>query len=115
MVNTKKLNPVRNEIMDKVKDFLKNEGYEVLVVASNGLAIEVVGEDMEDGWVKVVFSIPTGTRGGEDYDGYDEEKDYKFHVEQKKAKDEEAAQKKAKKMAKDAEKRAKAKAEKEGE
>ncbi len=115
MVNTKKLNPIRNEIMEKVKDFLTSEGYNTLVVASNGLAIEVVGEDMEEGWVKAVFSIPTGTRGGEDYDGYSEADNYAFEVEQKKQKAEDAQKKKEKKMAKDAEKRAKAKAEKEGE
>lgn len=115
MVNTKKLNPVRNEIMDKVKDFLISEGYEVQVVASNSLALEVVGEDREEGWVKAVFSIPTGTRGGEDYDGYSEADNYAFEVEQKRLKAEEAQKKKEKKMAKDAEKRAKAKAEKEEE
>ena len=115
MVNTKKLSPIRNEIIEKVKSFLTDEGFEVLVVASNGLAIEVVGEDKEEGWVKVVFSVPTGTRGGEDYDGYAEAENYAFETEQKRIKAEEAAQKKAKKMAKDAEKRAKAKAEKEGE
>jgi hypothetical protein len=111
MVNTKKLNPCRNEIMDKVRTYLESEGYTVLVVASNGLALEVVGEDMEEGWVKAVFSIPTGTRGGEDYDGYAESSNYAFEVEQKRIKAEEAEKKKAKKMAKDAEKR-KAKEEK---
>lgn len=115
MVNTKKLNPIRNEIMEKVKDFLTSEGYNVLVVASNGLALEVVGEDMEEGWVKAVFSIPTGTRNGEDYDGYTESDNYTFEVEQKRLKAEDAQKKKEKKMAKDAEKRAKAKTEREGE
>lgn len=115
MVNTKKLNPIRNEIMEEVKNFLISKGYDVQVVASNGLATAVVGEDREEGWVKTVFSIPTGTRGGEDYDGYAEAENYAFETEQKRIKAEEAAQKKAKKMAKDAEKRAKAKAEKEGE
>lgn len=116
MVNTKKLNGVRNEILNEVLNFLSEKYGDTVVIASNALAVAVVGEDGEEGWVKGVFSIPTGTRDGDEFDGFAEADNYALEQKAKKEKAEEAKRKKEAKMKKDAEKRAakeKAKEEKE--
>ena len=115
MVNTKKLNGIRNQILSDVFDFLSEKYGDTVIVGTNALATAVVGDDGEEGWVKGVFSIPTGTRDGEEFDGYAEADNFALEQKAKKEKAEEAQKKKEAKVKKDAEKRAareKAKAEK---
>lgn len=118
MVNTKKLNGIRNEILADVFNYLSEKYGDTVIVGTNALALAVVGDDGEEGWVKGVFSIPTGTRDGEEYDGYAEADNFELEQRTKREKKEEAQRKKEAKMQKDAEKRAareKAKEEKEKE
>lgn len=102
---------IRNEFLTLVSDFLATHGEEVLRVKSNEIAIPVVGcEDNED-FLVVTFKVPTGANKGlEPYDGYAEAESYELKLKEKEEKTKANAEKKAKKMARDAEVRAKKKA-----
>ena len=102
---------IRNEFLALVSDFLATHGEEVLRVKSNEIAIPVVGcEDNED-FLVVTFKVPTGANKGlEPYDGYAEAESYELKLKEKSEKAKANAEKKAKKMARDAEVRAKKKA-----
>ena len=109
-MNTK--DTIKTEFMERVKAFLENEGEDVLLVKSGTYSIPWV-RDEEEGYINVTFSIPTGQRGGEGYDGYSEAENYKFECEEKARKAEERKAKAEAKKVRDAEVRAKKKAEKE--
>ena len=101
---------IRNEFLTMVSDFLNLKGEEVLRVKSNEIAIPVVGcEDNED-FLVITFKVPTGAnKGTEPYDGYSMAEDYELKLKEKAEKAKANAEKKAKKMAKDAEIRRKKK------
>lgn len=101
---------IRNEFLTMVSDFLNLKGEEVLRVKSNEIAIPVVGcEDNED-FLVITFKVPTGAnKGTEPYDGYSMAEDYELKLKEKAEKAKANAEKKAKKMAKDAEVRRKKK------
>ena len=101
---------IRNEFLTMVSDFLNLKGEEVLRVKSNEIAVPVVGcEDNED-FLVITFKVPTGAnKGTEPYDGYSMAEDYELKLKEKAEKAKANAEKKAKKMAKDAEIRRKKK------
>ena len=101
---------IRNEFLTMVSDFLNLKGEEVLRVKSNEIAIPVVGcEDNED-FLVITFKVPTGAnKGTEPYDGYSMAEDYELKLKEKAEKAKANAEKKVKKMAKDAEIRRKKK------
>lgn len=101
---------IRQEYMDKVANVLEDE--EVLKVGSNKLSIPWVSEDGEhEGYITLTFSIPTGSRDGDAYDGYEEARLYELEEKEKRAKREEQAKAKAKKIKRDTERRRKEKEE----
>lgn len=102
---------LRSEFLARVSEFLATNGEEVLRVKSNEIAIPVVGcEDNED-FLVITFKVPIGAnKGTEPYDGYAMAEDYELHLKAKTEKAKANAEKKAKKMARDAEIRAKKKA-----
>ena len=106
---------LRNKYLDLFIQFLTEQGEDVLRVKSNEIAIPTIDEERNDKFVKIVVSVPTGSRDdGEAYDGYGIAEQYaeKVKADEENAKAE--AEKKAKKIAKDKAKRealAKAKAE----
>lgn len=102
---TKVLNDeVRAKYISIINDALAAAGEEVLVVASNELAIPVVDSEKNDKWVVLTIKVPTGTRDGEEYDGYSMANDYKIKLTNKALKAAEKARKaeadKAKRAAK---------------
>ena len=102
---TKVLNDeVRAKYISIINDALAAAGEEVLVVASNELAIPVVDSEKNDKWVVLTIKVPTGTRDGEEYDGYSMANDYKIKLANKALKAAEKARKaeadKAKRAAK---------------
>jgi hypothetical protein len=112
---TKQLDEVlRNKYLDLIVQFLTEQGEDVLRVKSNEIAIPAVDEERNDKFVKIVVSVPTGSRDdGEAFDGYGMAEQYaeKVRADEEKAKAE--AEKKAQKIARDKAKRealAKAKA-----
>ena len=102
---TKALNDeVRAKYISIINDALAAAGEEVLIVASNELAIPVVDSEKNDKWVVLTIKVPTGTRDGEEYDGYSMANDYKIRLANKALKAAEKARKaeadKAKRAAK---------------
>lgn len=102
----------QKEIMEKIAEALSKD-FEVLTIGSNAFGVPAV-ENGEETAVKIVVSIPSGSRETKDgWDVYEAESAYKFKLEQDKIKKEQKALEKKKKIARD-EKRRKEK-EQEGE
>ena len=100
---------VRKEWVAKITDWAKAAGIDaedILRVKSNEIAIPVVTEDGDEGYVKITIVVPKGSRDGEAYDGYAEAESYAIKVKEDEAKKAEAAKKKAAKIARDAATRA---------
>lgn len=102
-------NAVRSSLIEKLyKEFSETE--DVGMVSSNSFNFPVV-EDGEEGWVEIVVKV---TKDGGD-DGYLKRDEYKMKCEEKAEKAKVAAEKKAKKIARDKKIREEKKKEKEGE
>lgn len=113
MTNSKKAlrEALREKYMDAISKFLEGADEEVLITKSNEIAIPCVDAEGNDEFVVVTFKVPTGSRDGDPYDGYDMAEAYKEHVAAKAEKAKAAAEAKARKIARDkAEREAKAKA-----
>ena len=95
---------IRNSFLEKVSQFLQDNGEEVLKVKSNEIALPVVGcEDNED-FLVITFKVPTGAnKGQEPYDGYSEAESYELKLKEKAEKEKIKAEKKAKKIERDKE------------
>ena len=114
--NTKVKEQIKSEVMAVIIDALTSHGYtDVDFYKSNGICTPVVGgEDLEEGYVQIVVSIPKGSRDGEEWDGYEEIAAYKRKLEIERLNAEKKAAEKAKKIERDRkarEAKAKAKAE----
>ena len=94
-------NTVREKFMGAVKDFLEKSGEEVLITGSNEIALPCVDAEGNEKFIVLTFKVPTGTRGGDPYNGYEEAEDYAAHVKAKEEKAKIAAEKKARKIAAD--------------
>ena len=92
---------IRAEWFGQISWFLEDIGEEVLITASNELAIPVVDKEGNEHYVVITVKIPTGSRDGEPYDGYAAAQDYAMKREERKAKaaekERKAAERKAKK------------------
>ena len=97
---------IKVRFLECVTEHLSNAGEEVLRVGSNEIALPVVDAEGEERWLVLTFKVPTGSRDGEEYDGYSMKEDYEMKLTEKAAKAEEAARKKAEKIKKDAASRA---------
>ena len=97
---------IKRRFLEDVTEHLSNAGEEVLRVGSNEIALPVVDAEGEERWIVLTFKVPTGSRDGEEYDGYSMKEDYEMKLAEKAAKAEEAARKKAEKIKKDAASRA---------
>ena len=95
---------IRSEFLTLVSEYLATHGEEVLRVKSNEIAIPVVGcEDNED-FLVITFKVPTGAdKGMTVYDGYAMAEEYELKLKTKADKARESAERKAKKVARDAE------------
>jgi hypothetical protein len=101
---------LRNEYLAKVIESFEQIGDEVLRVKSNEVAIPVVGCEGNEDFIVITVKVPTGANKGlEPYDGYSEAEDYEMKLKQKEEKAKANAEKKAKKIARDAEIRRKKK------
>lgn len=81
---TKERANLREAYINKLTNVLFENDEEVLQVASNRLALPVVGESGNEFFVTITVAVPTGERGGEPYDGYAMEESYKIKLEKKK-------------------------------
>lgn len=111
-----KFDKKRTELMARVAELFGGE-YDVLTTGSQELCLPIVGDDSEEGYLVITFKVPKGSRDGTVYDGYSMAEDYKLKCAEKAEKAKIAAEKKAKKIAKDEQMRAQKaqlKAEREG-
>ena len=91
---------IKVRFLEGVTEHLSNVGEEVLRVGSNEIALPVVDAEGEERWLVLTFKVPTGTRQGEAYDGYEMAEDYKMKLENKVIKEQQKAEKAAKDKAK---------------
>ena len=91
---------IKVRFLDGVAEHLTNVGEEVLRVGSNEIALPVLDEEGNEKWLVLTFKVPTGSRQGESYDGYEMAEDYKMKLENKAIKEQQKAEKAAKDKAK---------------
>lgn len=105
---------LRAKYIERVSKFLADAGEEVLVTGSNEIALPCVDSEGNDEFIVITFKVPTGSRDGDAYDGYSMAEDFKVKSAEKAEKAKVAAERKAKKIARDKkmrEEKARAKAE----
>lgn len=107
-ISQKALNDkLRANYMALVRESLEQLEEDILVVNSNEFAIPCVDEGGNDNFITIKFSVPTGSRDGEPYDGYALANEYAAKVAERAEKAKAAAEAKAKKIARDKTKREK--------
>ena len=109
---------IKATFLPLVSESLSQLDYDVLRVGSNEIAIPTLDEEKNEKWVVITVKVPTGSRDGEEYDGYSLAEEYEMKQKEKIEKAKATAEKKAKKIAEDKrkrEERARLKAEKEKE
>ena len=89
---------IKVRFLDGVAEHLTQVGEEVLRVGSNEIALPVLDSEDNEKWLVLTFKVPTGTRQGEAYDGYEMAEDYKMKLENKAIKEQQKAEKAAKAM-----------------
>ncbi len=103
--------------VEKLIEFFKNEGEDILRVGSNEIAFPVIDSEGNEDFIVIPVKIPTGAnKGTEPYDGYAMAEDYKIKLEEKAEKAKKTAEAKAKKIERDKiyrQKKAEAKAKRE--
>lgn len=104
---------VKDTYLNSISEFLENAGEDVLRIKDNVISFPIVYPDGEEGFITVTISIPTGSRDGEAFDGYEAANEYKFQLEEKTKKAAAKAEEKAKKIARDEKRRASAEEKKE--
>ena len=108
---------LRKQYFNLIKNFLLQQGEDVLQIATNELAFPCVDENNEDNYIVVTVKVPSGSRDGDAYDAYGLAQEYTMKQAEKKEKAEKAAKEKAAKIARDQkmrEQKAEAKAKREG-
>lgn len=111
--NKKLQEMLRNDYFAKAVASFEQIGDECLQVATNEFAIPTLDSEGNEQWVVIKVSVPTGTRDGDAYDGYNESDCYKAKVAEKAEKAKKLAEAKAKKVARDEKMRAEKKAKRE--
>lgn len=106
-VSNKVLNDKLREcyIQKLIEKFAEEE--EVLRVGSSEISFPVVDGAGNEKFVVLSVKVPTGSRDGDEYDGYSMAQEYEMKCAEKAEKAKAAAEAKAKKMARDAKARAK--------
>lgn len=97
---------LKTQYMEKLMAILA-EQEDVAITGSNEFNFPVVDAEGNEDFVVVKLVIPTGTRDGEEYDGFGARTDYTLKLKQKAEKAAKAAEAKAKKIARDEKARAK--------
>lgn len=100
-MNKKNSEVIRTAWVEEISRILSEKGEDVQRTKSNQIAIPVVDSEGDEGWITITIAVPTGTRDGEPYDGYEEAEGYEMTLAKNAAKAAEAAKKKAEKIARD--------------
>ena len=97
---------IRAKFLSALSEWLIAQGEEVLRTKTNEIALPTLDEEGNEEWLVLSVKVPTGSRDGEPYDGYGEAESYRIATEQKAEAARVAAEKKARKIAKDEKTRA---------
>lgn len=92
---------LRQTYTNKIAEFLRQEGEEVLLVGTNEIAIPCIDVEGNEQFCCFIVKIPVGSRDGDTYDGYSMAEEYSMKQAEKEAKAKEAAARKAAKIARD--------------
>ncbi len=98
---------VKATYMEELAQALTAMGEDVGKTGSNEFNFPVVDSEGNEDFIVVKVVIPTGTREGEEYDGFGARTDYELKLKSKAEKTAKAAAEKAKKIARDEARRAK--------
>ena len=89
----------RDAMMKRIMQYLINEGDDAMQYDGNAFCVPLVYEDGTEAWAQIKVSIPTGTRDGKQFDGYEEHENFLMEQEEKRIAAEERAAEKAKQEA----------------
>lgn len=103
---------LRNDITAQLLAHYQKTEPDAALTGSNVMMIPVIDAEGNEWYATITVSIPTGSRDGDAYDGYEEAKAYQLKVAQDAEKAAAKAKAKAEKAAKDAARRAKTSAQK---
>lgn len=92
----------RESILQELIQYFKSKEEDVFPISGNAISFPYVDSKGNEGYVKITVSLPTGEHGGDKFDAYALNEEYKMNL----AKKEEAAQKKKEAQAETARKRA---------
>ena len=92
---------IKAQWMEKVSAWLRDCGEDVLVFGSNKIAVPVLDAEGGEDWLTFTLTIPTGSRDGDAFDGYEMAKDWELTQKEKAEKKEQKEKEKEKKKARD--------------
>jgi len=95
----------RNDIIQQLITFFNEKGEDVLQTASNTIAFPFCNDVQSDEWLKIVISIPGGSRDGEPFDGYEQAQQHQEKEVERAEKAKKAEEVKARKIEQDKKKR----------
>ena len=73
----------REKHLSMISDFLAQNGEEILRVGKNAISFPIVLEGGEERFIKLVVSVPRGSRlEGDEYNAFSEAEDYKLHCKE---------------------------------
>ena len=93
-------NTLKVEYLEQVRAMFSEAGEDVQRVGSNEIAFPIVDAAGNEKWMIVKFTIPTGSRDGDAYDGYAMAEDYQIKLRAKEDKKRERERKTAERKAK---------------
>lgn len=94
-------NNLRNDWVEILTTLLTERGEQVLRVKSNEIAIPTTDSENNEEFIVLTVKVPTGSRDGELYDGYEMADDYRIKLEKDKEKAIKKATEKERKIARD--------------
>ena len=106
---------IKAQWMEKVSAWLRDCGEDVLVFGSNKIAVPVLDAEGGEDWLTFTLTVPTGSRDGDTFDGYDMARDWELTQKEKAEKKAEKEKEKEKKKERDEKARNAKKAKKEEE
>ena len=89
---------LRNERVNALIEKFSTEENDVLRTGSNEISIPVLDNEKNEKWIVITVKVPTGSRDGDEYDGYEKAEDYEIRIKEKKEKTEKRKAGKAKKI-----------------
>lgn len=78
-------NRTREKFIKELAEFYGSKDEEVLRVSGNKILIPTLHDNGDDAWVQIMVSVPRGSKG-EEFDGYEQAKEYQEKLEEKKTK-----------------------------